>query len=165
MMVQVAKAMGIRCICIDGGEDKRALCLELGAEEYIDFTGPINVAERIKEITSGGADAVIVTSSSAASYIQAFDFLRVGGTVMCVSLPPSGKVIAGVDPNTMVAMGYTVKGTLVGSLADCDRALDLASRGLLLPRYTKFKLSELPTAVSLLRQGKIAGRAVVDLWA
>jgi propanol-preferring alcohol dehydrogenase len=51
------------------------------------------------------------------------------------------------------------------SLADCDRALDLAKRGLLVPRYTKFKLSELPTAVNLLRTGNVAGRAVVDLWA
>jgi propanol-preferring alcohol dehydrogenase len=116
MVVQVAKAMGIRCIAIEGGDEKRALCMELGAEEYIDFASGIDVEARIKTITGGGADAVIVTSSSAASYTQAPGFLRVGGTVMCLSMPPSGKVIAGADPNIMTSMGLTVKGTMVGSL-------------------------------------------------
>jgi propanol-preferring alcohol dehydrogenase len=36
--VQYAKAMGMRVIAIDGGEEKRKLCKDLGAEEYIDFT-------------------------------------------------------------------------------------------------------------------------------
>lgn len=165
MVLQVARAMGIRCIAIDGGEEKRALCMELGAEEYLDFSSGINVEARVKEITGGGADAVFVTSSSASSYSQAPGLLRVGGIVMCLSMPPSGQVIAGADPNIMTSMALSIRGTMVGSLADCDRALDLAKRGLLRPRYTKFKLSELPHAVSLLRTGKVAGRAIVDLWA
>jgi len=36
--VQYAKAMGMRVIAIDGGEEKRKLCKDLGAEEFIDFT-------------------------------------------------------------------------------------------------------------------------------
>lgn len=36
--VQYAKAMGIRVIAIDGGDEKRELCRKLGAEEFIDFT-------------------------------------------------------------------------------------------------------------------------------
>lgn len=35
--VQYAKAMGMRIIAIDGGDDKKELCKRLGAEEYIDF--------------------------------------------------------------------------------------------------------------------------------
>lgn len=36
--IQYAKAMGIRIIAVDGGSAKRQLCLDLGAEHYIDFT-------------------------------------------------------------------------------------------------------------------------------
>jgi Zinc-binding dehydrogenase len=36
--VQYAKAMGMRVIAIDGGDEKRDLCKKLGAEEFIDFT-------------------------------------------------------------------------------------------------------------------------------
>jgi D-arabinose 1-dehydrogenase-like Zn-dependent alcohol dehydrogenase len=36
--VQYAKAMGMRVIAVDGGDDKKKLCSDLGAEKYIDFT-------------------------------------------------------------------------------------------------------------------------------
>jgi propanol-preferring alcohol dehydrogenase len=36
--VQYAKAMGMRIIGIDGGDEKKELSLRLGAEHYIDFT-------------------------------------------------------------------------------------------------------------------------------
>lgn len=38
LAVQYAKAMGMRVIGIDGGDEKRDLCLKLGAEHFIDFT-------------------------------------------------------------------------------------------------------------------------------
>lgn len=164
MALQMARAMGLRCVAIDGGEDKRELCLGLGAEEYVDFTKD-DVVARVKDITGGGAHGVIVTASHPSSYTQAMELVRVGGIVMCLSMPTSGKVIAGADPTTMCGMGLTVKGTMVGTLGDCAGALDLAARGLLRPRVTKFKMSEIPQAVDMLRRGEIAGRAVVDLWA
>lgn len=36
--VQYAKAMGMRVIAVDGGDEKRDLCKKLGAEAFIDFT-------------------------------------------------------------------------------------------------------------------------------
>ena len=42
--IQYAKAMGMRVIGIDGGDEKKELSLRLGAEHYIDFTKvcPVN---------------------------------------------------------------------------------------------------------------------------
>lgn len=51
--IQYAKAMGMRVIAVDGGDAKRQLCLELGAEHYIDFTA---VSNRIRQIPSQDAD-------------------------------------------------------------------------------------------------------------
>ena len=84
---------------------------------------------------------------------------------MCLSMPTSGKVFLGVDPNIMYTMGFTVKGTMIGTLGDCAAAYDLAVRGLLCLRITKVTLKEIPRAVDMQRRGEIAGRAVVDLWA
>jgi len=42
MAQQYAKAMGLRVIAIDGGDEKRAMCEELGAE--VCFTDPLTVA-------------------------------------------------------------------------------------------------------------------------
>ncbi len=57
MAVQYAKALGIRIIAIDSGEEKRKLCLASGAEHFIDFKTE-NALERVKEITGGGAHGV-----------------------------------------------------------------------------------------------------------
>lgn len=47
-------------------------------------------------------------------------------------------------------------------MKDTDKALDFAARGLLKPIYEKFPISQLPEAVQKLRDGKVAGRCVVD---
>lgn len=56
--MQYAKAMGIRVIAVDGGEEKDKLCKDLGAEEYIDFTKVKNMEEEVLRITTYGGTFV-----------------------------------------------------------------------------------------------------------
>jgi propanol-preferring alcohol dehydrogenase len=88
MGIQIAKAMGMRCIAIDGGDEKRDLCLKtLGAEEFVDFTKVKSVEEEVMRITGGvGAHGIFVTAGSAAAYKSAPMMVRVGGRVMCIGL-------------------------------------------------------------------------------
>ena len=61
--VQLAKIMGMRPIVIDSGDDKRKLCLEMGAEAFVDFREVKDVASETKQIADGvGAHGVIVTA-------------------------------------------------------------------------------------------------------
>lgn len=61
--VQLAKAMGMRPIVVDGGEQKRELCMKSGAEGFIDFRETSDVAAKIKEMANGiGVHGVIVTA-------------------------------------------------------------------------------------------------------
>lgn len=56
----------MRPIAIDGGEAKEKLCMEIGAEAFVDFTKTKDVAGRIKEIAGGvGAHGVVVTAYQA----------------------------------------------------------------------------------------------------
>lgn len=44
--------MGMRVIAIDGGEDKRKLCIDkLGAEKYIDFQEEKDIPGKVTEMT------------------------------------------------------------------------------------------------------------------
>jgi len=61
--VQYAKAMGMRVIAIDGGDEKRDLCMLLGAEAYIDFTTSNDIAAEAMALTTYGAHGVIVTAA------------------------------------------------------------------------------------------------------
>lgn len=63
--------MGRRVIAIDGGEEKRKLCMELGAEAWIDYTQSNDIVGDIKKLTEGrGAHAAIVTTASVRVYLS-----------------------------------------------------------------------------------------------
>ncbi|CAO2657399.1 Nn.00g035250.m01.CDS01 [Neocucurbitaria sp. VM-36] len=163
MGVQLAKAMGMRVIGVDGGDDKKDLCMKLGCEAFVDFTKVKDVAEEVVKICDGkGAHGVFVTATSAAAYASAPMMCRIGGRIMCVGLPPAGTAFAGADPLLMVGKNLHVIGTKVGSLYDTTKALEFAARGQLKPIYEIFPLAKMPEAVDKLRSGKVAGRLVVD---
>ena len=72
----------------DTGDEKRKLCLELGAEAFIDFRESKDIVADVKAITGGlGAHSAVVTTASPSGYTQAVDYLRPGGTLMAVGLP------------------------------------------------------------------------------
>ena len=57
--------MGMRPIVIDSGE-KKEMCMQHGAEEFVDFKEHKDVGARVREIAGGvGAHGVLVTAYQA----------------------------------------------------------------------------------------------------
>lgn len=57
--------MGLRVIAVDTGEEKKQLCLKLGAEKWIDFKLSKDIVKDIKDATDGlGAHSAVVTAAS-----------------------------------------------------------------------------------------------------
>lgn len=53
----------MRPIVVDGGDDKKDLCMKLGAEAYVDFKKEEDVGAKVREIADGvGAHGVLVTA-------------------------------------------------------------------------------------------------------
>lgn len=166
MGVQIAKAMGLRVIGIDSGSEKESLCAQLGCEAFVDFRSSSDLCEDVRRIADEkGVHGVFVVASSADAYRVAPRLARVGGVVVCVGMPGGGTAVAGDDPMYLILNNLKVVGSLTGSRQDTAGALSMAARGLLVPVYETFSLSQLPYAVGQLRQGKVKGRCVVDLSA
>ena len=113
--LQYAKAMGMRVIAIDGGEEKAKLCKDLGAEEYLDFTSGKDLAAEVTRITKYGAHGVIVFAAAKESYAAAPGFLRPGGTVVAVGLPADPSVVAGAPPMMMASSTRPASGTMAAA--------------------------------------------------
>ncbi|KAK4951622.1 hypothetical protein LTR28_006845 [Elasticomyces elasticus] len=128
MGVQLAKAIGLRVIGVDGGDEKRELCVRLGCDAFVDFTKVNDVAAEVMKITGHGAQGVFVTAGNAAAYASAPGMLGVGGKLMCIGLPPAGSCIVGAHPAEFVLKNLHVIGTKVGSMKDTDAAMDFAAR-------------------------------------
>ncbi|EXJ79173.1 alcohol dehydrogenase [Capronia epimyces CBS 606.96] len=161
--VQIAKAMGLRPIVIDTGKTKRELSLTCGAEHFVDFKESEDVVAQVIQLADGiGVHGVIVTAPNAYADAIAMVGKRISGKVMCIGLPPKGTVHLGCEPSKYCFQNLTISGTLVGSMHDIACALDFARRGLLSPIHTVYGIDQLPEVVEMLKNGQIAGRAVID---
>lgn len=128
--VQYARAMGMRVIAIDGGDAKRDMCKNLGAEVFIDFQKTKDIPAEIMKLTKHGAHGVIVTAATKQAYESAPSLLRPNGTVVVVGLPKDSSVLAGAPPILMALRRLNIVGSVVGSLKDVEEALDFTARGL-----------------------------------
>ncbi|KAL1297537.1 hypothetical protein AAFC00_006109 [Neodothiora populina] len=161
--VQLAVAMGLRAIVVDTGDERREMCKKFGAEQFVDFKDVEDTCAEVVKLTDGvGAHGVFVTAVQ--SYPRAIEYLggRIGGVVMCIGLPPAGKWHMDIDPSRLAFKNQGVKGTLVSGMRDVDETLDFARRGLLNLSATIVGLSKFNESVMKLKEGKVAGRIVVD---
>jgi propanol-preferring alcohol dehydrogenase len=160
LAVQYAKAMGLRVLGIDGGEDKEKLFKSLGGEVFIDFKKTSNIVEAIQEATNGGPHGVINVSVAEAAISQSTEYVRPTGVVVLVGLPAGA--VCKSEVFSHVVKSISIKGSYVGNRADTREAVDFFSRGLVKSPIKIVGLSELPEVYSLMEQGKILGRYVVD---
>ncbi|KAI9147646.1 alcohol dehydrogenase [Paramyrothecium foliicola] len=160
--VQYAKALGFRVIAIDGGEEKGTVCKDLGAEVYIDFTTTDDMVETVQKATNDGLGphAALLLAVSEGPFQQASTYVRKKGAVVCVGLPTNGFLKASI--HNVVSRMITIKGSFVGNRQDAVEAVDFFRRGLVKAPYKVVGLSQLSEVYSLMEQGKIAGRYVVD---
>jgi propanol-preferring alcohol dehydrogenase len=90
LALQYAKAMGLRTIAIDTGDEKKKLCTEqLGAEAFIDFSKSSNVVKDVQAATPDGLGphAVLLVAVNEKPFQQAAEYVRPRGTVICIGLP------------------------------------------------------------------------------
>ncbi|PCG89100.1 Polyketide synthase, enoylreductase [Penicillium occitanis (nom. inval.)] len=160
---QYAKAMGLRVIAIDGGDEKKAFCESLGAEAYIDFTTSKDVVEDVKAATPGGlgAHAVLVLAVAEKPFQQATEYVRPRGSVVAIGLPAGAYLKAPVF-STVVRM-INIKGSYVGGRLDSEECIDFFARGLIKAPFKTAPLKDLPHIFELMEQGKVVGRYVLEI--
>ncbi|KAK4058622.1 hypothetical protein OIO90_000066 [Microbotryomycetes sp. JL221] len=156
--LMVCRAMGVRVIAIDTGADKQKLCMELGAEKFIDFKTSEDVVKEVFAITGSGAHAVICTGGTAAAYKTAPLFLRKGGWMVGIGLPAAGTAIAGTDPLHLIFHKLTITGSLTGNQSDVAEALDFVARGLVKPVVQVLPFDQFKEGLAKL----VAGRIVIN---
>lgn len=160
---QYAKAMGLRTIAIDAGDEKKKMCLEqLGSYAFIDFTKSENVAKDVQAATEDGLGphAVILVATAEKPFQQAAEYVRPRGTVVFIGLPAGAYVRAPVFES--VVKMITIRASYVGNRKDTSEALDFYRRGVIKCPFKTVGLSELQSVYDLMHKGEIAGRYVVD---
>ncbi|KAI0302895.1 GroES-like protein [Multifurca ochricompacta] len=163
LAVQYAtNAFGLRVVAVDTGEEKKKLCLELGAEKWIDFRESKDLVKDIKDAAGGdGPHAALVSAASSSAYEQAVDYLRPGGSLLVVGLP--GKAQIGAPIFWTVVKSINIIGSYVGNRQDAREALEIAALGKAKCYLALKPLSALSEVYEGMEQGTVVGRVVLSM--
>jgi NAD+-dependent secondary alcohol dehydrogenase Adh1 len=143
-------------IAVDLSEEALGLARDLGANHAVQG-GPAAV-DSVRDISGGGARAVIDFVGDGEAPRQAVAMLRRGGSYYLVGY--GGRL--DIPTTTIVANELTIVGNLVGTHAELEELVWLAVAGMVKIRTRQYPLDHINQAVEDLRGGRLAGRAVIQ---
>jgi NAD+-dependent secondary alcohol dehydrogenase Adh1 len=142
-------------VAIDIDERRRRLAGELGADEVIDGTAPVDA---VRELTAGrGADLVFDFVGTDQSHADSAAMLARGGTYSVIGY---GGTITIPSP-ALVVNEQAVVANLVGTWIDLWELLQLHAAGRVELRVETHPLEDVNDVLAKLRDGEVTGRAVL----
>ena len=152
------KMGGHSAIVVDIDPAKRDIAKKAGAAAVVDGKAA-DAVDQLKNLTNGGAYAVIDLVGSSQSARLGYDSLAKGGKYIIVGLY-GGDITLSLPPIPMRAL--TVQGSYVGSVPEMQELMELVRRTGLpdVPVATR-PLDDVNAVMDQLRAGKIVGRVVL----
>ena len=161
MAIQLAKAVtGARIIAMDLDDKKLEFAKKEGADTTVNSKNEDPV-KTIMELTDKmGADAVIDFVNASKTVETDMQFLRRRARLVLVGLFGGELKLSLV---TMPTRAYRLIGSYTGTLTDMIELVSLAQRGVIKPVVSnRFKLDQATEALTMLKEGKILGRGVIN---
>ena len=144
-----------RIIAVDSSPGARDLAKELGAYRVVD-SGP-NVLEEVKELTGGGAHAVIDFVAELGAEQLCWQMLRRGGTHFVVGY--GGKIE--VPTVHMIMNEISIAGSLVGNYLELVELMELNAQGRVNMSFREYSLDNINTALTDFKNRSFVGRGVI----
>ena len=166
-IIQIAAEFGAgMVIAIDIDDAKLAAAQRLGASHGVNARTR-DAAQAVLEITGGrGVDVAFEALGIPATFTQALDLVADGGRMGRVGLA-AGAQAAAVPINRLVRRGQAIHGSYgARTRTDLPAVVDLAAREIINYRDVvslRVPLEKAAETYALLEEGRIAGRAVVDM--
>ncbi|OCH88006.1 mannitol-1-phosphate dehydrogenase [Obba rivulosa] len=160
LAIQYALAMGLRVIAIDTGEQKKNVCIALGAEKWIDFKESSDVVADVRSAADGvGPHVALIATGTNLPYVQASLYLRPTGRLLCVGLPSSP--VNGLLLTSIAVRGIKLIGSTFGNRQEMVEALALVARGKIKPHFEVIPHDKINTVLEQMHMGELVGRVVL----
>jgi alcohol dehydrogenase/propanol-preferring alcohol dehydrogenase len=136
LALQYASKMGFRTIAISGGESKRDLALQLGAQVYVNASAE-NVVDVLQEM--GGANVILATAPNSELMSRVVDGLALNGKLIVVgaSMEP-----VTVSPLQLIVGRRSVSGWPAGTAMDSEDTLNFSQLTNIRPLVETFPLKK-----------------------
>lgn len=145
----------VQIIAVDRRQEALRLALECGADEVVQSDE--RVVEHIRDVTRGGADAVVDFVGEGEVVDQAVAMLRKGGTYYVVGYGGTLRI-----PTIDLIFGeLRIVGNLVGNHRELSELMALAGAGKVRLHTQTYALKDINQALEDLAAGRVNGRAVI----
>jgi propanol-preferring alcohol dehydrogenase len=163
--VQIAKTLGYKVIGVDIGPEKLEFVKKLGADVAVDVNEAVKtVRKQFKLGLIKGIGASVVFASKVAGFELGLQLLRRGGVLVAVGLPALSEGSFSVNPFGFILRGLHITSCLVGNVEEMRELVQLAAEGKVKTHVGRIaKLSEINEVFEELEQGKIIGRAILEI--
>jgi len=165
--IQVAKAFGAKVIATAGSEEKRAACLEEGADFAIDYRS--GFVDQVKDLTGGRGVDIVYDPIGDKVADESLRCLAWCGRLLILGFLGGGPT--NIRSNYLLIKGIDAIGVRIGGLNESDPALaianmkaliGLAEAGKLRPRISHtFRLNQAAEALQLVIDRAVIGKAVL----
>ena len=155
LALKIARAAyGINPIVIDIDDEKLKVAKELGASEIINSSKE-GAAERILEVTDGGANAIVDFVGAESSVNLGYQTLSKGGTLVVVGLF-GGQITIPLPLLTLTEK--KILGSYVGSLNEMKELMKLVAEGKIEPVEVESRnISEANKTLEEMKKGELLG--------
>ena len=165
--IQVAKVFGAKVIATASSDDKRAACLEEGADHAIGYAG--GFLDAVKDLTGGRGVDIVYDPIGAQVTDESLRCLAWCGRLLILGFLGGGP--ATIRSNYLLIKGIDAIGVRIGGLneaapdlaiANMRELTRLAAEGKLRPRIShRFPLEQAAEALQAVIERKVIGKAVL----
>lgn len=165
--IQVAKLFGAKVIATASSDEKRAACLEEGADHAIGYTG--GFIDAVKELTGGRGIDIVYDPIGDKVGEESLRCLAWCGRLLILGFLGGGP--STIRSNYLLIKGIDAIGVRIGGLNEADPAravanmkalTELAAAGKLRPRIShRYRLDQAAEALQAVIDRKVIGKAVL----
>jgi NADPH2:quinone reductase len=165
--VQIAKLYGAKVIATASTEEKRAVCLEEGADHAIDYQAGFR--DKVMELTGGRGVDIVYDPVNGPTFDESLRCLAWGGRILILGFLGGAPALA--RTNYLLIKGIEAIGVRIGGLneahpeiaaANIKTLVEFAGQGKLKPRiWRRFPLEAAADAIQALIDRKVIGKAVL----
>jgi alcohol dehydrogenase, propanol-preferring len=161
MAIQLAKAVsGSKIIAMDINDEKLGAAKQNGADAIVNSKKEDPVKAVMELTDKMGADSVLDFVNGSKTVESDIQFLRRRAKLVLVGLFGGELKLSLV---TMPTRAYRLIGSYTGTLSEMVELVSLARRGVIKPLVSnRFKLNQATEALTMLKEGKILGRGVIN---
>ena len=165
--IQIAKLYGAKVIATASTEEKRAVCLEEGADHAIDYQAGFR--DQVMELTGGRGVDIVYDPVNGSTFEESLRCLAWGGRILILGFLGGAPALA--RTNYLLIKGIEAIGVRIGGLneahpeiaaANIKTLVELAGQGKLKPRiWRRFPLEAAADAIQALIDRRVIGKAVL----